>query len=363
MKTELVVGGRVDAFFGEDVKRFTSGLAALDAQIDANEMPRPDERFEALLELLAEMRAACGQLEHDLADGNGMLKSVQQRFRHAIAPWMDRSPMMHRAKVKPRGYAGDYMMLTAIYDGKPLSRGLGGYLDLFFLKTELGRAVPARMTSLHEFLRQEIGRRPTESSILNVACGPCQEYAHGFPSMQARGACVTCVDFDTEAIAYSQSSIVASRDDLPEFRFVRYNALRMKASRPFIEKYGQFDIVYSVGLCDYIPDQPLIAMLRGWGELLKPEGVLFIAFKDTERYDKTDYQWLTDWYFFQRTESECRDLFLAAGWREEELSMTRDATGIIMNFAAQAKTPAFRRIDGPHAMFVPASAKAAVPAE
>lgn len=358
MQTETVVD-RVETFFREDVARFTSGLSALDADIDPNEPPRHDDRFEALLQLLAEMRAACRQLELELLQCNGTLKSVQQRFRQAIAPWMDRSPMMHRAKTKPRGYAGDYMMLTAIYDGKPLSRGLAGYLDLFFLNTELGRAVPARMTALHEFLREEIARRPTESSILNVACGPCQEYADGFPSMQARGTCVTCVDFDTEAIAYSQSSVVAARDDLPEFRFVRYNALRMKASKPFIEKYGQFDIVYSVGLCDYIPDKQLIAMLRGWGELLKPEGVLFVAFKDTERYDKTDYQWLTDWYFFQRTESECRDLFLNAGWREDELSMTRDETGIIMNFAAQAKTPALRRVDAPHTTFEPTSVETA----
>ena len=219
------------------------------------------------------------------------------------------------------------------------------------------------MAALRDFLREEIGRRPTESSILNIACGPCQEYAHGFPSMQARGACVTCVDFDTEAIAYSQSSVVASREDLPEFRFVRYNALRMKASQPFIEKYGMFDIVYSVGLCDYIPDKQLIAMLHGWGELLKPEGVLYVAFKDCEQYDKTDYQWLTDWYFFQRTEAECRDLFLKAGWRDDELSMTRDSTGIIMNYSAQAKSSPIHRIDAAHLELEPIIAEKKVALE
>jgi extracellular factor (EF) 3-hydroxypalmitic acid methyl ester biosynthesis protein len=362
MKTETYVD-RVEAFFREDVGRFTCGLSALDNMIDPNEAPRHDDRFETLLDMLSEMRAACRQMELDLADGGGTLKSVQQRFRHAIAPWFDRSPMMNRAKTKPRGYAGDYMMLTAVYDGKPLSKGLAGYLDLFFLGTELGRAVPARMVALRDFLKVEISRRPTESSILNVACGPCQEYAHGFPSMQARGACVTCVDFDTEAIAYSQSTVVASRDDLPEFRFVRYNALRMKASKPFIEKYGKFDIVYSVGLCDYIPDKQLIAMLHGWGELLKPEGVLYVAFKDTEQYDKTDYQWLTDWYFFQRTEAECRDLFLKAGWRNDELSMTRDSTGIIMNYSAQAWTPSLRRIDDAHTVLGPMVSEESVAVE
>lgn len=348
MIIEMKLADRVEAFFREDVGRFTCGLSALENLINPNETPRCDERFETLLVLLADIRSACCEVETDLADSNGTLKAVQHRFRQAIAPWMDRSPMMQRAKVKPRGYPGDYMMLEAIYEGKPLARGLGGYLDLFFLGTELGRAVVARMTALKEFLRGEIARRPTESSILNVACGPCREYSEGFPSMQARGTCVTCVDYDTEAIAFSQSSVVASRDDLPEFRFIRHNALRMRNSRPFSEKYGQFDIAYSVGLCDYIPDEPLIAMLRGWGELLKPDGVLYVAFKDCQEYDKTDYQWLTDWYFFQRTEQDCRNLLHRAGWHDDELSMTRDTTGIIMNFSALAKERIQLRRDEAH---------------
>ena len=41
-------------------------------------------------------------------------------------------------------------------------------------------------------------------------------------------------------------------------------------------------------------------------------------------------------------------MFLQAGWRNDELSMTRDSTGIIMNYSAQARVPSLHRFDAPH---------------
>ena len=46
---------------------------------------------------------------------------------------------MNHALSKPRGYPGDYQMLTSIYDGATKSRRLRGYLDRFFLNTSWER--------------------------------------------------------------------------------------------------------------------------------------------------------------------------------------------------------------------------------
>ena len=89
-----------------------------------------------------------------------------------------------------------------------------------------------------------------------------------------------------------------------------------------IRRFGRSDIVYSVGLCDYIPDEFLIPLLQGWRESVADGGVVYVAFKDTLLYDKTEYQWLTDWYFFQRTEEECRRLFEQAGYEMSAMEMT-----------------------------------------
>ena len=81
--------------------------------------------------------------------------------------------------------------------------------------------------------------------------------------------------------------------------------------------------------------------------------VLLVAFKDTRRYDATPYQWLLDWHFFQRTDEDCRMLFELAGFNMAALEMTRDATGVIMNFISHAAAPGVVRFDPPHAAAAP----------
>ena len=104
-----------------------------------------------------------------------------------------------------------------------------------------------------------------------------------------------------------------------------------------VERFGRSDLIYSVGLCDYIPDKYLIPMLEGWRGSLSPGGTVYVAFKDCKRYTTPEYQWLVDWFFLQRTEEECRHLFAAAGYDMDELEMSRDETGIIINFVGAAR--------------------------
>jgi hypothetical protein len=68
----VTLSDRVETFFREDVERFTCGLTELDRCIDPNEPPRHDDRFDALLDRLDEIRAACRDLEVDLADRSSL---------------------------------------------------------------------------------------------------------------------------------------------------------------------------------------------------------------------------------------------------------------------------------------------------
>jgi len=87
-------------------------------------------------------------------------------------------------------------------------------------------------------------------------------------------------------------------------------------------------------------------MLRGLRETLADGGVLFLAFEDTERYDKTVYQWNVDWFFYQRTVEECRELFRQAGFDVDSMAMTRDESGIIINFVSRVPAGEQYRVDG-----------------
>jgi hypothetical protein len=127
----------------------------------------------------------------------------------------------------------------------------------------------------------------------------------------------------------------------------RYNALRTRSAETTTRKFGRFDIIYSVGLFDYLPDDLLVDILGALPKTLSEGGVVYIGFKDTERYDKTPYQWHLDWFFFQRTKEDCLRLYERAGIRSETVETTRDDTGIIMNFVSRREAPSFVRTDMP----------------
>jgi hypothetical protein len=136
----------------------------------------------------------------------------------------------------------------------------------------------------------------------------------------------------------------------------------MKSAEATRRLFGASDIIYSIGLSDYLTDAAMIGILEGWRKSLANEGVLLVAFKDGPRYDRIEYQWLLDWHFFQRTEDDCRSLFQQAGFDMTALEMTRDATGVIMNFVARAQN-AEVRLDDAHRRSVPHVTLDALPSE
>lgn len=337
---------RLQSFFSGPVRRFTQSLEEFDRRISPGAASPPSDLVEELTASIDVVLAACCRVEAELrGEEPSRLKEVQARFRDEIWPWLDKSWFMHRALTKPRGYPGDYELLSAIYDGQPKSRGLGGCLDRYFLNTTLGRAVVSRMQAARLFLLDELDRRPGKTTVLNVACGSCREFLAGFNPPADRQLAVTCVDNDVEALDYVRTRVAPRVAGRVAFEFVRYNALRMTSVKSNVARFGHVDVVYSVGLCDYIPDEYLIPMLKAWRETLSPGGTAYVAFKDSRRYRTAEYQWLVDWHFFQRTEEDHRRLFEQAGYDMATLRATRDETGSIVNYLSRVPSDVVVRVD------------------
>ncbi len=333
----------VQRFFSTHVPEFRRTLADFEQRLDNHEQPHDDAAVAELTRSITDSLDHCLQLERQLVDEPEMLKGAQARYREAIWPWFGKSWFMRRALTKPRGYPGDHELLTAIYAREPKSTGMGGYLDRYFLGTTLGRAVCARLRAVREFLEAEVSQRNGKARILNVACGPSREYLSDFLDASATEVQITCLDNDPQALEFVRANVAAHTS--LDIRFVRYNALRMVNGKANIEQFGKSDVIYSVGLCDYIPDEYLVPMLRGWRESLAEDGVVYVAFKDQELYDKSEYQWLTDWYFYQRTMEDCRRLFVEAEYDMEAMEITRSDMAVIVNFIGRTKSNARLRVD------------------
>lgn len=321
----------LSSFFDVDVRRYVAELEAIEKEISPETIPRFDEIFERVQQSTLASERACRRLEDHILENPDLLQETQIRFREVIAPWFDQSWFMERGKNKPRGYPGDYLTLDGIYNDAPKGTGLGGYLDLYFLNTTLAIAVKDRLRTARTFLMNEVHSQERTLNLLNVACGPCREYTHGWDT-GGRPVSVTLVDMDREALAFADERIAKASPSGLACETATYNALRMSSAENNVKRFGRPDIIYSIGLCDYVPDNYLIRILRGWRESLSDGGIVYVAFKDCVEYDPTCYAWHVDWHFISRNEDDCRRLFAEAGYEMDRLDMTRGESPVIMNF-------------------------------
>lgn len=348
----------IDRFFAQEVASFTAALAEIERQIPPDATPEKNDAIHRrLLEAFEASQAACGAFEKQHRDQPDVIRQAQKRFLAETDPWFKQSWIGERARTKPHGFVGDYDMLIKLYDQKTPALGLGGYIDLCIQDLPLARAVRTRLAAARKFLLEEIDARRGPVRVLDVASGPCREY-HDWPALPGREIEVVAMDTDPQALDHVQTNVCPNLPEGTTLKPVRYNALRTTVADATIRQFGKFDVIYSVGLCDYLTDDQLIRMFGAWKETLNEGGVMYVAFKDSDRYDHTPYQWHLDWYFYQRTQQEALDLFAKAGLNVEEMEMTRDATGIITNFIYrrpagariridQAETAAPNRVDAP----------------
>lgn len=327
----------VERFFSHNVKEFQSQLNQIEADAQRLDPLESQDLLDRFTEAFHQSRADCRDLEAQLGDDSRLIAECQRRFRQELAPWFDQSWFFDRAKKKPRGYPGDYLMLTALYDEQVKSEtGLGIVMDRYFLQADLARAVRTRLAAVKQFLIDEFQKRSEPVRVLNVASGPGREFSSGFERLPVP-VTMTCLDTDQDALDYLASHVGNDVARQIDFHCVCYNALKTTSGEKNIKSFGHSDIIYSVGLCDYIPDRYMIRILEGWRNSVRENGVVYVAFKDSRCYAAAEYQWHADWHFYQRTEEDCRQLFAQAGYDMEQLQMTRDESGIIMNFVCRLR--------------------------
>ena len=275
---------------------------------------------------------ACKSFEAEVKDRD-IIRDAQVRFRIKTNPLLSKSHCIHRVRTWPQGYQGDYKTLESIYRNTPLSEGIGYYLDLCCLDFPLGVAVRNRIEKLEGMLREELQSR-TAPSVLNIACGSCREVFELATDIEQSGAKFTCIDLDNDALAFaanrlSFTNISPVTSDQVILR--KYNAVRMFDHEMNMNEFGMQDIIYSVGLFDYLPTDFLTNLLRALYKMTKPGGKLIASFKDANRYRSQEYHWIFDWDgFLQRNEEDFRNILFDAGIPSSAITETREDSGVII---------------------------------
>jgi hypothetical protein len=109
-------------------------------------------------------------------DADAFAQLIRTARDHDVFNLLQQDPNTRRAFDKPRGYAGDAVMLDYYYTGVPPSEtsALGRGLFATTTRSPMGLSVAHRKALLRAYIDDVIARKP-DARILSAASGHCRE--------------------------------------------------------------------------------------------------------------------------------------------------------------------------------------------
>src|SRR5262245_56965493 len=225
----------------------------------------------------------------------------QEVRRHPVHTLLLESPFAARAYEKPRGYAGDAVLMDLIYgiasppdDLSPLGGVLYGYEfdSPCFQSVRTRRAVLAREIDKVATTRQR-------ARVLAVASGHLREIE--WSGAARLGAVdITAIDQDRESL------------DCIDRDYRRYPVSTMPVTIGDVlrrtVRFTDVDLVYAAGLYDYLEDDLARALTTTLFRTLGSGGHLLIANFTPTTYDAAFMETFMDWRLIYRTPEEVRAL-------------------------------------------------------
>ena len=201
------------------------------------------------------------------------LEFVQHCRNHRLMKLLHRDPFTFRAFSKPRGYAGDAVMMDFIYGREenwlpPEADSIGTHIFNFTTQAPASEGVRSRRAYIAtkiDRLAEEI-RRP---HILSIASGHLREA--GLSSAVRRRKTGRFVALDADPL-----SLAEVRESYSRYGVETFNASfrEMNGSQA---RTGEFDFVYSTGLFDYLNQRTARRLVTGMFNMLRPGGMLLVA--------------------------------------------------------------------------------------
>ena len=260
-----------------------------------------DELFNALRER---------KLNSQPADWQEFVAHCRQ---HRVMELLHRDPFTFRAFSKPRGYAGDAVMMDYIYGREenwtpPESDEIGRHIFNFTTQAPASEGVRSRRA----FIAARIDRLVEEKRrphILSIASGHLREAELSAAIRRRKTGRIVALDADALSLAEVGES------------YSRYGVETINASfRDMIgnqSRTGEFDFVYSTGLFDYLNQRIARRLVTGMFNMLRPGGILLVANFLPAVRDIGYMETFMGWNLIYRSRSDMMDLTM--GIPEEDV--------------------------------------------
>ncbi len=241
----------------------------------------------------------------DEAVTGGDLQEFQTFCRsHPLSQILLMDPYARRAFEKPRGYAGDAVMLDYIY--RPTQSSLDGLASVIHEATTTlpnAKSILWRQDYLAHLINRTMISRET-AEVLSVASGHMRELDRLRDITKDTNVRFTALDQDAASISEAQTTYREYAILGETKSFASLIRERVVAKR--------YDLIYSAGLFDYLQDSTAVALIKAMFARLEPGGVLSIANFTRDSHGRGFMAGFMDWCLNYRNEEDLRSLADAA---------------------------------------------------
>lgn len=239
---------------------------------------------------------------------SGRWRSICELARaHPLIGLLQESPFLRRAFAKPRGYAGDPVLLDMVLDGlagptEPTVSPLGQRLFERDLNTPFAMALRERR-SFFASLIDHVADTVPQPMVLAAGCGHLREAELSSAVQEERLGTLLALDPDSTALAQVQEQWGSKR--------VETLARSVTAALDRTLPPSTFDLIYVSGVYETLLDRFAQGLTRGFFDLLRPDGRLVIASPVPGLYDRGYLECFANWTMTFRDAAEVTDLHRA----------------------------------------------------
>lgn len=265
-----------------------------------------------------------------LANGDeASVYKLRRMFVNRLRPEFVYGEHIRWSLEKPYGYAGDYKIIDDMYRNDPQTTGFDRLFDNYAQMSPAANAIRNRKQDIKKFISTVFKSRKERSfKIMDLASGPCRDMKELLDEMApvSGDIAIDCFDQDQGAIDYAKNLLGRYSSSVT---FYRENAVRIAFKKEMPKE--KYDLIFSLGLFDYLDDriaQRLVAALK---KLLKENGVLFVANFGEKHQNPSFYflEWVGEWQLVYRSLDAFKKIFIPAGFSEKNLITESEQQGII----------------------------------
>jgi len=340
---DLTVRAHVCQFFLNDTLDYIDKVLALIDSLSQRTSYALD--IEEAIERLNNQILLKGYALELLLDNGALMGQVKRYFRQLVHTWIYKSVLLRRTFCKCGAYPLDCRMLEIIYDNQPVSAGIGIYFDKSFLKNPYAVAIRKCKDYLKTILADCI--RDTyapQMKMMAVSCSSCRELREMLPDLAVAGELsITCLDEDDDALRCSQDNLRYRIPRNTRFSFAREAVSDIIEKEGCLDKYGRQNIIYSMGVADYLSGEALKKFIAALYGQLAAGGKLIITHRNAE---KTFAGILPDWFCdtkpFCRSHQEVTGIFHESGISNFSLATQTDNFSYIYYFIVTKNTTSYQ---------------------